>query len=283
MTIATTSSATPSLGRWSETPRLRPNEQARQSNAIDAPAKTKAEHEGPRRSPLFHAIKEALDAVVALAKAPARTDAAPTDEPAEGAVDGDKLEQALVSFARALMHALREGGELHGGNRGRHHGHAHAPAHGYHRHAWGDTAQRVAQLAREVAPEAATNPAADMPAIAPVEAPTETPEPVARADVSAPASPAPDAAKAPGSSSNIVVRLTLELSAPESPWKATHDGLIEAFAEVQRSLGRPAEEGDKSLAEQLREMLVAMAIKLQSNKLQAMALAPAGSLLSVSA
>ena len=67
MTIATTSSATPSLGRWSETPRLRPNEQARQSNAIDAPAKTKVEHEGPRRSPLFHAIKEALDAVVALA------------------------------------------------------------------------------------------------------------------------------------------------------------------------------------------------------------------------
>jgi hypothetical protein len=281
MTIAATSLAAPSPGRWVETPRLRPTEQARQSQTMEPPATNGAEREGPRRSPLFRAIKEAIDAVVAQAKAPASADAAPTEEPAAGAVDGDKLEHALVEFARALMHALREAGGPHGGNRGRHLGHAHAPAHGYHRHAWGDASQRVAQLAQEVAPEAATQPAAEAPAAAPIQAPTEAAEPVAGADASAPASPAAAAAKAPGS--GIVVRLTLELSVRESPWKAAHDGLIEAFAEVQRSLRRPADESDKSLEEQLREMLLAMAVKLQSNKLQIMALAPAGALLSVAA
>jgi hypothetical protein len=283
MTIAATRFATPNPGRWVETPRLRPTEQARQSQTMEPPATNGAERDGPHRSPLFRAIKEALDAVVAQANAPASADAAPTEEPAAVAVDGDKLEHALVEFARALMHALREGGELHGGNRGRHLGHAHAPAHGYHRHAWGDASQRVAQLAQGVAPEAATQPAAEAPATAPDPAPTEAAEPVASADASTPVSPAAEAAKAPGSSIGIVVRLTLELSVPESPWKATHDGLIEAFAEVQRSLGRPADESGKSLEEQLREMLLAMAAKLQSNKLQTLALAPAGALLSVAA
>lgn len=283
MTIANTSFATPNPGRWVETPRLRPTEQARQSQTTEPPATNAAEREGPRRSPLFRAIKEALDAVVAQAKAPASTDAAPAEEPAAAAVDGDKLEHALVEFARALMHALREGSGLQGGNRGRHLGHAHAPAHGYHRHAWGDASQRVAQLAQEVAPEAGTQPAADAPAAAPIQAPTEAADPVASADASTPASAAAEAAKAPGNSSGIVVRLTLELRVPESPWKAAHDGLIEAFAEMQRSLGRPVDESDKSLEEQLREMLVAMALKLQSNKLQTLALAPAGSLLSVAA
>jgi hypothetical protein len=75
--------------------------------------------------------------------------------------------------------------------------------------------------------------------------------------------------------------MTLELQATQSPWKAVHDGLIESFAEVQRAIGRPDTDGDQSLEERLREMLVALAAKLRSNAINTAALAPAGSLLSV--
>lgn len=81
----------------------------------------------------------------------------------------------------------------------------------------------------------------------------------------------------------VSLRLTLELTLPKSPWKSAHDGLIESFAEVQRAMGRSdrASDDDKSLEEQLREMLVALAAKLRTTAVHTAALAPPGSLLSV--
>lgn len=240
MTISPLSSVSPS--RWGD---LSPARTA-ETSSPKPPGRvehTEAEREGPHRSPLFGAIKDALTELVAQADPLADTagDAGP---------DGDTLEQALTDFARALMQALREGRGPHGEGRGLHLGHA------LGRQAWDSAAERVEKLAHAFAPEATEGPGS-----LPVEAPAQ------------------EAAAVTAAPTASVPAFTLT----ESPWKSAHDGLIESFAEVQRAMGRagPDSDDDESLEEQLREMLVALAAKLRTTAIHTTALAPPGSLLSV--
>lgn len=147
MTITSLSQSTPS--RWGELSCARPAVEPRESTPkpLDKTERAEAERDGPRRSPLFGAIKEALTELLAQADAPATAEGTDT-EAAETAQDSDVLEQAITEFARALMQALREERGSHGEGRGRHFGHTHG------RHlGWGnDAAQGVEKLAREVAP-----------------------------------------------------------------------------------------------------------------------------------
>lgn len=277
-------SSTPS-SRWAEYAAARSGEtREREPTPADKTERSEAQREGPRRSPLFNAIKDALTELVARApqaEAPAATEAAP-DAATEAAADNDELAQAITEFARALTYALRDGRGPQGEGRGRHFGHAH----GHRRHGGDNAAQRVDKLAREIAPAPSEAPEAK-----PVDAPTE-----AAADVpfkQAEVVPITETTAAPVKVGSVTtaagtpavsVRLTLELTLPESPWKSAHDGLIESFAEVQRAVGRADKadgDDDKSIEEQLREMLVALAAKLRTTAVNTAALAPAGSLLSV--
>jgi len=278
-------SSTPS-SRWAEVAAARSAEtKEREPKPVDKTERREVPREGPRRSPLFNAIKDALTDLVAQ---PASTDTAQTAEaPAAEApaADSDKLDQAITEFARALMHALREGRGPHGEGRGHHFGHAH----GHHRHGWDNAAQRVEKLAQQVAPEPVAKPV-DAPVEAPTPAPvkttpTELPveqaEAVPGTEITSIAPPATKPAEKTAVTLNLHVKIDLGLA--ESPWKSVHDDLIESFDELRRAIGGPeTEDKDKaSLEEQLSELLVALAVKLQSNELQTAALAPAGSLLSV--
>jgi len=271
-------SSTPS-SRWAEYAAARSAEtKEREPKPADKAERSDAAREAPRRSPLFNAIKDALTELVTQ---PQQTEAPAATETTDSApADSDKLEQAITEFARALMHALREGRGSHGEGRGHHFGHAH----GHHRHGWDNAAQRVEKLAQEIAP-------APAPAPKPVEAPVEaaaTELPVAQAETvpatevtQAPTTDTAPAEKKATLTLNLHVKIDLGLA--ESPWKSVHDDLIESFDELRRAIGGPeTKDKDKeSLEEQLSELLVALAVKLQSNELQTAALAPAGSLLSV--
>lgn len=263
MTIATLSSATPS--RWGElTSCARPSEPKPKAvgNKPSEAETAEREGKGPRRSPLFSTIRDALEQLVATEA----SSTAPTDDDAASTGGSDELDQALDDFARALMHALHDGRGPHGEDRGRHLGLA------LGRPAWSSAAQRLEAIAGQVAPEPAA-PAAEAPVEATppevVEAGGDTPALASTPTTSSPSTPTPS------------LHLTLEL--PESPWAAVHDGLIESFAEVQRALGRPDSGRDdaESLEERLREMLVALAAKLRASTANTAALAPPGSLLSV--
>lgn len=284
--LSTTPSS--SSSRWAEYAAARGAEtKEREPKPADKPARSDAERDGPRRSPLFNAIKEALTDLVTLAPstdvapdAPPPQDAPATDAPT---ADRDPLDQAITEFARALMHALRDGRGPHGEGRGHHHGHAH----GLHRHGWDSAAQRVEKLAQQIAPEPAAKPVeapVETPAptpvkAAPAELPVEQAEAVPTTEMSllAPAETKP--AQKPPAAQNLHVKI--DLGPAESPWKSVHDDLIESFDELRRAIGGPETEDKESLEEQLSELLVALAVKLQSNELQTAALAPAGSLLSV--
>ncbi len=279
-------SFTPShnASRWAEwTPARSAEAREREPKTVDTTERSEAEREGPRRSPLFNAIKSALTELVAQAlptETPAATDAT-QDAPADTAADSDPLEHAIAEFARALMHALRDGRGPQGEGRGHHFGHAH----GHRRHGWDDTAQRVDKLAREVAPQA-TAPSEAKPVEAAAPAATELPADQAEAAPTTETTASPVAASIVTTSAGtpaVSLRLTLELTLPASPWKSAHDGLIESFAEVQRAVGRAdhGSDDDQSLEEQLREMLVALAAKLRTTAVNTAALAPTGSLLSV--
>ncbi len=273
MTITPLSST--SSSRWAELAPARTAEaKEREPKTVHKTERSEAEREGPRRSPLFGAIKAALEDLVAQAGKPAATsttDRSAETVPADGGTDSEALEQAIAGFARALMQALREGRGSPGEGRGRHHG-------------WDSAAQRVEKLAREFAPatentqakpveaatQAATEVAADQAETVPATETTASPVTVSTMTTSA-GTPA------------VSLRLTLELTLAESPWKSAHDGLIESFAAVQRAVGRAdnGSDDDKSLEEQLREMLVALAAKLRTTAVNTAALAPTGSLLSV--
>lgn len=247
MTISPLSSVSPS--RWGD---LSPARTA-ETSSPKPPGRvehTEAEREGPHRSPLFGAIKDALTELVAQADPPTDTAAGAAAAPADAGPDGDTLEQALTDFARALMQALREGRGPQGEGRGLHLGHA------LGRQAWDSAAERVEKLAHAFAPEATEGPGS-----LPVEAPAQA----AAAVTAAPTASVP------------------AFTLTESPWKSAHDGLIESFAEVQRAMGPagPDSDDDESLEEQLREMLVALAAKLRTTAIHTTALAPPGSLLSV--
>lgn len=278
-------SSTPS-SRWAEVAAARTAEaKEREPKPADQAEHSEPPREGPRRSPLFNAIKDALTDLVAR---PTSTDAAQTAEaPAAEApaADSDQLDQAITEFARALMHALRDGRGPHGEGRGHHFGHAH----GHHRHGWDNAAQRVEKLAQQVAPEPVAKPveaSAETPAEAPVkttptELPVEQAEAVPGTEITPITPPATKPAEKTAATQNLHVKIDLGLA--ESPWKSVHDDLIESFDELRRAIGGPeTEDKDKAtLEEQLSELLVALAVKLQSNELQTAALAPAGSLLSV--
>lgn len=281
-------SSTPS-SRWAEYAAARSAEtKERELKPADKAERLDAEREGPRRSPLFNAIKDALtDLVAQTASTGVVEGETPTPQaPAtEAAVDSDKLDQAITEFARALMHALREGRGPHGEGRGHHFGHAH----GHHRHGWDNAAQRVEKLAQQVAPEPVAKPveaSAETPAEAsvkttPTELPVEQAEAVPGTEITPITPPATKPADKTAATLNLHVKIDLGLA--ESPWKSVHDDLIESFDELRRAIGGPeTEDKDKaSLEEQLSELLVALAVKLQANELNTAALAPAGSLLSV--
>lgn len=265
--------------RWAEVAAARSiDAKEREPKPAEKTEQGDAERTGPRRSPLFTAIKQALTELVAPAAqtdttaAGEATPAAPAD--ADSAADSEALDQAITEFARALMHALREGRGPHGEGRGHHYGHAH----GHQRHGWDNAAQRVEKLAQELAPAPAPQPVE-----APVTAlPVEQAETVPATEITA--APATDTAAAPKTApapaeQNLHVKIDLGLA--ESPWKSIHDDLIESFAELQRAIGGPDSESEDSLEERLSEMLVALAVKLQTDELHTAALAPAGSLLSV--
>jgi hypothetical protein len=281
MTIAHLSFTTSS--RWGELGPARVAEA--KATAPTAPHKTErteAEREGgPRRSPLFGAIVGAIEDWVAQTQPPVGTDAA-SDAAAEGEAgsDSDALAQAVTEFARALMHALREGRGPHGEGRGLHLGHA------YGRPGWGDATQRVEQLAQQFAPAPPTQPVEPPADTASAPLPVEPSEGAATIETPAPTSVETDPALPPvipaDTAATPSLHVTIDLGLPESPWKAVHDGLIESFAELQRAIGGPdTERDDKSLEEQLSDMLVALAVKLQTSELNTAALAPPGSLLSV--
>jgi hypothetical protein len=291
MTIHHLSSFT-SPSRWAEVAAARSAEatKEREPKPADKAERSDAERDGPRRSPLFNAIKDALTELVALAQpadaaqgAEATPDAPATEAPA--ADSDDKLDQAITEFARALMHALRDGRGPHGEGRGHHIGHAH----GLHRHGWDNAAQRVEKLAQQIAPEPAAKPveapgeaaAATPVQTAPAELPVEQAEAVPGTEITSIAPPETKPADKPPTTQNLHVKIDLGFA--ESPWKSVHDDLIESFDELRRAIGGPeTKDKDKeSLEEQLSELLVALAVKLQSNELQTAALAPAGSLLSV--
>lgn len=272
MTIAHLSSTTPS--RWGEfAPSRAAEAKEPRAKSVDQTERAEADpREGPRRSPLFGAIRSAIEELVAQAQAPAATEAA-QDTPAAGAAaDSDALAQAITEFARALMHALHDGRGPHGQGRGLHLGHT------LGRHlGWGDAAQRVEKLAQDVAPEPAPKPVEVPVDTAPAALPVEPAESAPATEITEAAVAAVPAAQTPAPSLHVA----LDLGLPESPWKAVHDDLIESFAELQRAIGGPDTDRDESLEEQLREMLVALAIKLQTHELHTAALAPPGSLLSV--
>jgi len=281
-------SSTPS-SRWAEYAAARSAEtKDREPKPADKAERRDAEREGPRRSPLFNAIKDALTDLVAQTASTGIAEEAATPTPqapaAEAPADSDKLDQAITEFARALMHALREGRGPHGEGRGHHFGHAHG-----HHHGWDNAGQRVEKLAKQVAPEPVAKPV-DAPvataAEAPVKAaPTELPVEQAEAVPATEITPvAPTEAK-PAEKTPVTLNLhvKIDLGLAESPWKSVHDDLIESFDELRRAIGGPEtqDEDKASLEEQLSELLVALAVKLQANELNTAALAPAGSLLSV--
>jgi hypothetical protein len=274
-------SSTPS-SRWAEYAAARSAEtKEREPKPADKAERSEAQREGPRRSPLFNAIKDALTDLVAQS---ASTDAAQTVEAPvteAPAADSDKLDQAITEFARALMHALREGRGPHGEGRGHHFGHAH----GHHRHGWDNAAQRVEKLAQQIAPEPVAKPV-EAPAEGPLktastELPVEQAEAVPTTEIT-PVTP-PETKPAEKAPATLNLHVKIDLGLAESPWKSVHDDLIESFDELRRAIGGPeTKDKDKpSLEEQLSELLVALAVKLQSTELQTAALAPAGSLLSV--
>jgi hypothetical protein len=269
-------SFTPS-SRWAEVAAARSVEaKEREPKRAEKTEQGDAERTGPRRSPLFNAIKQALTELVAPAaqtETPAAgeaTPAAPAD--ADSSADSEALDQAITEFARALMHALREGRGPHGEGRGHHYGHAH----GHQRHGWDNAAQRVEKLALQIAP-------APQPVEAPVTAlPVEQAEAVPATEITqAPLTDTAAAAKTAPAPASQNLHVEIDLGLAESPWKSIHDDLIESFAELQRAIGGPDTESDKSLEERLSEMLVALAVKLQTDELHTAALAPPGSLLSV--
>lgn len=270
-------SSTPS-SRWAEVAAARSAEtKEREPKPADKAERRDAEREGPRRSPLFNAIKDALTDLVAQPTSTGATQTAEAPATEASAADSDKLDQAITEFARALMHALREGRGPHGEGRGHHFGHAH----GHHRHGWDNAAQRVEKLAQQVAPEAVAQPVEAPVKAAPTELPVEPAEAVPGTEITPVAPPATKPAEQTPASQNLHVKIDLGLA--ESPWKSVHDDLIESFDELRRAIGGPeTKDKDKaSLEEQLSELLVALAVKLQANELHTAALAPAGSLLSV--
>lgn len=240
----------------------------------------------PQRSPMYRALKEALAAMAQTATSAAAspstsqpTEAAATHTEKAAADDAPalNLDEALANFAQALMQALRdqfgsrrESDSEHGD--GHHHHHHH---HG--RRGWGDPAQRVDTLAQQVgatAPAAADNVAsaaaaagagADTSAVAAETAvPATTPAPATPSTepVQADAAATSTADAAVGSRVTINVTLNVVLGQESTTAKSPFQGLLDAFAKLQKALGQPADDAD-ALPQRLSAFLQALADKLR--------------------
>lgn len=262
---------------------------------VTAPASTGSTscehgHDTPRRSPLFRALVDALDSLVAPAPRPApATAAAPasavalpgtaasadsttpvaeaTSNPATPApVDTPVgIDEAVMNFARALMQALR--GAMHGEGEGHRHAHHH---HDNGRRAWGDPAQRVAQLGAQLGaavPSTAPAPApvpldpAPAPATGIVDAANAVSGSVLGAVASTPLAPA-------GSTASTTLHVSLTING-NSPWQPmltrTQQALIDAFGTLQVARGKPKDENEdeKSLSAELSAFLQELADKMR--------------------
>lgn len=243
-----------------------------------APDDCRCHDDKPRRSPFVRALKEALHDLAtslqatgassteksdAAATAEAPASAAAAIETAESPID---LEDALMDFARALMQALREQG---GGRRERVDG----EAHGHHRHHhhgrrhWGDPSQRVEALAQQLQATAAA-PASGVNAAsqAAVEAaPSATTDPAV--DPASPADADAGTAVTPRRNTAVyVATVNVTVNAEAAAQSSPFAGLIEAFAKLQKALGKQ-EDDDGALPKALGEFLQTLAAKLRGEDL----------------
>ena len=259
----------------------------------------------PRRSPLFRALKDALmemaqstkPAPGTLASAASAADAAATNPiPAatpEGADTSRDLEEALMAFARTLMQAMRDefGGRrerAHEDDVGRGHRHHH---HGHGR--WGDPAQRVEALAQQVGPPALAPAATATPPVVTNASPVAddvTTEPV-QAPSAADTAEGPTAAASPsGTSSMVIVVASMQVSpadaapVPASPIAGVHQRLLDAFAALQKAMGKTAANSGDALKSELGDFLRALADRLRgADAATAEAATQPGALLSIAA
>lgn len=313
-----------------ETPAARdaapPAAVAKSAQTAMAPSCSTGDCDTPRRSPLFRALMEALDSVVGSAKAPGMkaeystaqaaaaapatpsvanvdeiTDAAatavkPESLSAKAPVD-DKpvdLEQAVMSFARALMQVMRGAQHSDGGGKGEGDGHR-IHRHRHHEHmAWGDPAQRVEQLGVQIGAAApAKAPAAEVKATSDAPAVVVDHDAVVASDA---AEVAPDSAAVldpaqtitlAGSSAQSTM-LYVKLSIDDlAPWASSatraEQSLLNAFGTLQKALGMAATDDRPSLKEQLSAFLQALAEKLRTGEVDSFDATQPGALLHVTA
>lgn len=275
---------------------------ATRQRAPEAQAQPVARDEGrrasdmPQRSPMYRALKEALAAMAqtttgagasssasqASEASATRTETPAVDAAAASGAAGEatalSLDDALANFAQALMQALRD---QFGSRRERdsEHGDGHHHHHHHHgRRGWGDAAQRVDALAQQVgatasqtvdgttAAAAAGVTTSHTVAVA-ADAPTSTATPAAASQPSTePVQPnaAATATAEPSSAARITINVTLNLvqgqdsTASKSPFQ----GLIDAFARLQKALGQPDDDAD-ALPQRLSAFLQALADQLR--------------------
>lgn len=262
----------------------------------------------PRRSPLFRALKDALMELAQAAKPAAGTppsSAASTDTaaatagttatnqtPADAEASPD-LEVALMAFARTLMQVMRDEfagrrERTQGDDDG--HGHRHHRHHSHHGHArWGDPAQRVEALAQQVAASAPTSTAPAVAATTTSSAGDVTTEPVKPDAAKVDTTPAAVATTA-GPSSTVIFVASIQIQQAEaspaqaSPFANVHQRLLDAFAALQKAMGKPeASDGDAQRNE-LATFLQALSARLRGeDTATAEAATQPGALLSIAA
>jgi len=269
----------------------------------------------PRRSALFRALKHALTemaqsatpAAGAPASGAAATDAtaannetAATNQTSANADASPELDDALMAFARTLMQVMRDefGGRrerAQGQDDGRgHHHHGHGHGHGHGR--WGDPAQRVEALAQQVSAPARNTPAGTGPAGETTPSPAlgdVTTEPVnatAVADATHATNGPVATASAAGTTSTVIFVASIQVKQADvvpdqmSPYAGPHQRLLDAFAAVQKALGKPEAVSGDALKGELGIFLQALAERLRGeDSATAEAATQPGALLSVAA
>lgn len=271
--------------RFDTSSQTAPSAPARESSRpAGSPAAHEHEHHAGRKSPLLRALTGALADLVAQG---APTGAAATDA-AAGAADPNAadLDEALMTFARALAQALR--GNDHGEDRrdgdgerrrGDHHGHHH------HRDrlAVGDPAQRVEALGARLGTTRSGAPAAATPDTAAVPASPADDGVATQAVPTTPASTTPQSTSAGANVVFIAVLGTPNTGSPFSSLNRVQERLVDAFAGLQQALGRPAADGRDTLRVQLSAFLQALAQRLGGEAIPGDEATAPGALLDVSA
>ena len=224
----------------------------------------------PRHSPLYRALMEALDGVVGSAQA-AGVKAADAAMPATEDAPVD-LEQAVMSFARALMQVMRGVQDSEGGAKGDGHGHR---IHQHHRHhdpmAWGGPSQRVEQLGVKLGAVSETQVPAEAtaPILAPAQAAAASAVTEVAGTVDALAEPAIAIPTAPDAAASTMVYVKFSID-NLAPWSAAADRaeqrLVNAFGTLRKALGADESDDRPSLREQLSAFLQALADKLRTGE-----------------